>query len=96
MKKLLWSVHTENRAAGRPGYPMVEIIWEDAQAIATEDWVEEFDGNAALTTTVGYLVGKTRSTVTVVSMINSNHIGHGITIPKGCILGKIRFLSVEG
>lgn len=86
-----WRSHTEARIDGKPGYPIVEIIWNDAQASALE-WQEEAGTSMAPTTTVGYLVAKDRGSYTVASLINLNHVGHCITIPKGCLIEKPRYL----
>lgn len=92
MTRISWAKHTSSRVAKKDGYAIVEVIWNDAQAVATEQWEEGFDGEPATTCTVGYLVGETKTTVTLMSMINMNHIGHGITIPRGCIVGSVRQL----
>lgn len=95
MGKLSWTNHTEARVAGKPGYPIVEVIWDDAQASATITWDAEVTSDLAPTTTVGYLVQKDRRSYTVASLINLNHIGHCITIPKACVR-EIRYLAVKG
>lgn len=94
MSKLSWTKHTEARVDGRPGYPIVEIIWDDAQASAVESWEEEAGQVVAPTTTVGYLVAKDRRSYTVASLINLNHVAHCITIPKGCVR-LVRYLGVK-
>ena len=67
--------------AGEEGLPVVEVVWYDAVAVAL-DWEVEASNELRLTTTVGYLVKETRKSLTVVSIINSEHVAHGITIPK--------------
>lgn len=94
MTKLSWTRHTEARVAGRPGYPIVEVIWDDAQAGAVSAWETEANTDTAPTTTVGYLVHKDRRTYTVVSLINLNHVGHSITIPRGCVR-EVRYLTTK-
>lgn len=89
-----WAKHTQARIKGKPGYPMVEIIWDDAQAFATTNWEEEASSETAPTTTVGYLVKKNRRTYTVVSLINLNHVGHGIVIPRNFVR-EVRYLVVK-
>ena len=76
-----WSEHCEAVAAGGDGFPVLEVVWFDAVAVAL-DWEVETDNELRLTTTVGYLVKETRKALTLVSIINTEHIGHGITIPK--------------
>lgn len=71
---------------------MVEIIWDDAQASAVHSWEAEAATAMAPTTTLGYLVGKDRRSYTVASLINLNHVGHCITIPKGCVR-EVRYLK---
>lgn len=92
--RISWETHTRARIDGRPGYPLVEIIWEDAQASATYAWEEEAGTSVAPTTTVGYLVVKDRRSYTLASLINLNHVGHCITIPRGCVR-EIRYLAVK-
>lgn len=91
MSKQSWKTHTEARVDGKPGYPIVEIIWEDAQASAVDNWAEEAGVAVTPTTTVGYLVAKDRRSYTVASLINLNHVAHCLTIPKGCVL-DVRYL----
>lgn len=93
MSKRSWRSHTEARVEGKPGYPLVEIIWDDAQASAIQ-WEEEAGTITAPTTTLGYLVAKDRKTYTVASLINLNHVGHCLTIPRGCVR-EIRYLAVK-
>jgi hypothetical protein len=86
-KRLTWEEHVEAVQGGRTGFPVVEIVWEDALASAT-DWAEDAGNELMPTTTVGYLVSETRRSLTIVSLINTNHVGHGITIPKRCIVKR--------
>lgn len=94
MEKLSWTKHTEARVLRKPGYPMVEIIWYDTLASAVTEWAEEASTDTMPTTTIGYLVRKDRWTYTIASMINLNHIGHVVTIPKGCV-EEVRYLAVK-
>lgn len=87
-----WTKHTEARIDHKPGYPLVEIIWDDAQATALTEWAEEAATSTAPTTTIGYLVGKDRRTYTIASLINMNHVGHVLTIPRGCVR-EVRYLT---
>lgn len=77
---MTWAEHCEAVAAGDPGFPVVEIVWYDAVALL--DWATEADHELRLTTTVGYLVKETKKALILVSVINSEHIAHGIVIPK--------------
>lgn len=79
-----WAEHCESVRAGETGFPIVEVVWEDAVAFAL-DWEIETDSNLRLTTTVGYLVAESKRALTVVSVINSEHVAHGIVIPKPVI-----------
>lgn len=85
--KITWEEHCQLVSKGLPGYPIVEVVWEDAVAYAL-DWEEEAGSKLCLTTTVGYLVKETKRSVTVVSIINSTHVAHGIIIPKVGILSR--------
>lgn len=85
--KLTWEEHCKLVSKGQPGYPVVEIVWEDAVAYAI-DWEEVPGSDLCLTTTVGYLVKETKRSVTVASIINSTHMGHGIIIPKSGIIER--------
>lgn len=82
-----WEDHCAKVAEGEIGFPVVEVVWEDAAAIALE-WEDEADHQLRLTTTVGYLVKETRAAITIVSIINQEHIGHGIVVPKRVILSR--------
>ena len=85
--KLTWDEHCKLVSKGMPGYPVVEVVWEDAVAYAL-DWEEKPDSNLCTTTTVGYLVKETKRTITVASIINQSHMGHGLIIPKANILQR--------
>lgn len=74
--------------SGRPGLPVVEIVWDDAQASAVVDWEAEVGTELMPTTTVGYLVHEDKRTVTVASLINTNSVGHALTIPKACVVSR--------
>ena len=82
-----WSDHCRAVSKGKPGFPIVEVVWEDAVAYAL-DWEEEVSSKLCLTTTVGYLVKETKMAVTLVSVINMTHVAHGIVIPKSGILSR--------
>lgn len=79
-----WAEHCAAVEAGEPGFPVVEIIWDDAVAVAP-NWEEEVSAALRKITTVGYLIDETDDAVLIMSMINPMHVGHGISIPKGCI-----------
>jgi hypothetical protein len=87
MKRLTWDQHVKAVQKGRQGFPVVEVVWEDALASAT-DWSEDAGNELMPTTTVGYLVHETKRSLTVVSLINTDHVGHGITIPKRCVVSR--------
>lgn len=81
---MTWDEHCEAVAAGLAGFPIVEVVWEDAVAYAL-DWEEEVHSDLETTTTVGYLVKETKKALTLVSIINTRHVAHGIVIPKPVI-----------
>jgi len=83
--KLTWAGHVELVLDGRQGYPLVEVVWEDASAFAIE-WSETVEINPRTVTTVGYLVSETDEAISLVQMINTEHVGHGIVIPKSYIV----------
>lgn len=87
-----WVRHVEARVEGKPGYPIVEIIWDDAMASAVSNWEEEAVAEVAVTTAVGYLVKRTRTAYMLATLINPNQFGNAITIPKGCVK-EIRYLT---
>lgn len=65
----------------------VEIHWVDAQSVGGADWVDEGDVQVqgASSLAMGYVISDTADTISVISLVNSQHYSHGITIPKGCI-----------
>lgn len=85
---MTWQEHCAAVAAGKQGFPVVEVVWNDAVAVGL-DWVEEIDNELRLTTTVGYLVRETRRALTLVSVINTEHVAHGITIPKPIVSRRL-------
>lgn len=91
-KKLTWKQHVTRRALGKPGYPIVEILWWDALAKATDNWQEDITNEATMVSTCGYLTFSDGEVVTVMSLIHTHAVGHGITIPISCIIGDIRYL----
>jgi hypothetical protein len=76
-----WRDHVAKVSEGEQGLPVVEIFWTDALSFAL-DWQEESSSALMETVAVGYLVEETEDAVSVVSLVNKNHLGHGITIPK--------------
>jgi hypothetical protein len=80
---------TRNSQGGEttPKIRRVEIHWVDAQAVGGSEWVDE-DGvqiQGAPSLAMGYVISDTETTISVISLVNSQHYSHGITIPKGCI-----------
>lgn len=80
-----WEEHVALVESGKPGYPIVEVIWEDAAAFAIE-WAEKIEIKSRKVTTVGYLVSESDDALSLVQMINTEQVGHGMVIPKSCIL----------
>ena len=74
-------------ARGREKVSVVEIWWVDAVAVAPEQWEDETGVSLAPAPSlaVGYVIGETAESITVVSLVNESHYAHGITIPKGCV-----------
>lgn len=85
---MTWDEHCQAVASGEQGFPVVELVWYDAVALAI-DWEVEANADLRLTTTVGYLVMETKQAITLVSIINSEHIGNGIVIPKPVVSRRI-------
>lgn len=83
--------HVRRRFKGNPGLRLVEVLWWDAQAKAL-DWEEDVSDKAIMTCSVGYVLHDTDLAITVVAIINENHVAHALTIPHGCV-EKIRDLS---
>jgi hypothetical protein len=72
-----------------PSIRIVEVLWLDAISIAGTEWAsgdEAAKQMPAPSVSVGYLWADTPEHVTVVALVNENHIGHGITIPRGMIV----------
>lgn len=84
---MTWSEHCKAVSKGKPGFPIEEVVWDDAVAFAI-DWEEEVNSDLCRTTTVGYLVHETKKAITLVSVINMTHVAHGIVIPKSGIISR--------
>ena len=82
---MTWEEHVEAVRNDRPGFPVVEVVWEDCASFAIE-WAEKAETTARLTTTVGYLVSQTDDSISVVLHINTDHVGTGAVIPVSAIL----------
>lgn len=70
--------------AGGEGFTVVEVVWDDALAGSLE-WTEKATTHTMETTSVGYLIHQDETSITLASLINKTHIGHTITIPRGCV-----------
>lgn len=72
----------------KTGVRVVEIEWIDAVAVGGDDWTDESDldiyGMPSLS--IGYVINENDEAITIVALANLSHYGHGITIPKGCIV----------
>jgi hypothetical protein len=67
---------------------LVEILWVDATSVSGEEWAEWEEAAKTVpapSLSVGYVVTETPLHITIVGLVNDNHIGHGICIPKGMI-----------
>lgn len=79
-----YKTHVRRLFKGETGMRLVEVLWWDAQAKAL-DWEEKVDGKAVKTASVGYVVHDLDEAITLVAVVNENHVAHAITIPTGCI-----------
>jgi len=79
-----WKTHVNKVFKGKEGFPLVEIHWHDAVAVAIE-WDDDPPVTAMPTVSVGYLIDSNVDTITIVQIVNHSHVAHGITIPVGCI-----------
>jgi hypothetical protein len=87
----------ERWKAAASKHRVVEILWWDAIGVSGDEWAnhkDAYDTTPAQTLTVGYVVKETPDYITVVSMLNPNHLGYGVCIPKGMIK-EIRDLTSQ-
>lgn len=84
---MTWAEHCEAVAGGGTGFIVIEVVWNDAVALAL-NWESEATDELRMTTTVGYMVKETKRALTLVSIINTEHIGHGIVIPKSTVIAR--------
>lgn len=82
---MLWSEHVKAVSDGGTGLTVVEIVWWDAVAFGLQ-WSEEAAKALKKTVTVGYIVYEDEDVVSVASLINDTHVGHGIVINKADII----------
>ena len=91
--EITWKEHVTRRLAGEDGYPIVEVIWDDALSKAVTNWEEKVTNDVAVVTSVGYLIYEDDEVITIISLINQDQIGHGITIPRVLVYENgIRYL----
>lgn len=67
---------------------IVEVLWWDAISVTGDDWGDHTDAYntaPAKTLTLGYVVKDTDEYITIVGLVNNNHLSHGICIPKGMV-----------
>lgn len=79
---LAYDKHVAAVEAGETGFPIVEIVWIDAVAFGTDSWSEDAETLPRTSTAVGYLVAETDETMSIASLVNTTHLGHGIVIPR--------------
>ena len=68
---------------------LVEVTWIDAISISGDHWAEPEDAEEqtpAKSLSVGYLWVETDSYITIVALVNEDHLGYGITIPRGMVV----------
>jgi len=82
---MTWAEHVQAVQDDRPGFPVVEVVWEDCTSFGTE-WTDKVETDPRITTTVGYLVSQTETTISVVLHVNTEHVGNGAVIPISAIL----------
>lgn len=63
-------------------YPIVEVEWIDAVEVG--GWVEHDDitNKPMPSRTAGYLVAESKRALTVAAIVNANHIGCAVVIPR--------------
>lgn len=73
-------------------FPIVEILWTDALQLHS-DWmdIKEAKNRTMPSKSVGYLIKESDEAMTVVALVNENHVALGITIPKRMI-DEVRYL----
>jgi hypothetical protein len=74
---------------GRTPGELVEVLWLDAVSVGTDVWLESTEATQSTpepSVAVGYLWDETETHLTVVALVNTRHVGHGITIPRGCVV----------
>ena len=81
-----WSEHVKRVSAGEKGFTVVEVVWWDAVAFGVHGWSEEAATSLRETTAVGYLVYEDDNVISVASLVNTAHVGHGIVINKADII----------
>jgi len=74
------------------GYDLVEVEWLDAVEI--HDWREPgtVPNTPVRTFSVGYLVSETKEALSIISLINENHMSMGVVIPMGMV-ENVQYLS---
>ena len=82
---MTWAEHVQAIQNGLPGFPAVEIVWEDCASFGVE-WTDKVETAVKITTTVGYLVAQSEDSVSVVLHVNPDHVGNGAVIPISAIL----------
>lgn len=87
--------HVRKVLSGVDGYPLVEIHWLDAVATAI-DWEEKPNTKPMPTVSVGYLIESNSDSMTLVAIVNETHVGHGLTIPAGCITKVVKLVRETG
>lgn len=67
-------------------FPLVEIIWDDAES-GIPEWILPDDIDTALptVTTVGFLVKESDSAYVIASTITADHINGQFKIPKAMV-----------
>lgn len=77
-------------------YPLVKIVWVDAES-GNQEWVlpEELDGALPQVTTVGFLIKETEDAYIIASTITDTHVNGQFKIPKGMTKEKVELLTKE-
>jgi hypothetical protein len=63
----------------------VIVYWDDASDISSWSLLEDLASNLAPTVSIGFLAAEADDAITLVSLVNENHLSTGTVIPKALI-----------
>ena len=94
-----WSTLVEGRWTDQPvdfkANPIVEVLWYDAYAKATDSWESEVDNKPIRVVSIGYVIHEDSTALTLASLVTENSIGHVLTITNGCIEDVRYFVDIR-